>query len=112
MVDKEDLVSLRREFHQYPELGWLEFRTTARIAAELDALDYDLHYGEDVMDTKKRLGVPDEGALESACTRAVELGAPKKYLEPIGQVTGLIAEKKFGDGPTVGIRRYRCTEFL
>ena len=104
MVAKEDLVSLRREFHQYPELGWLEFRTTARIAAKLDALDYDLYYGEDIMDTKKRLGVPDEGAVESARARAVELGAPKKFLESIGQVTGLIAEKKFGDGPTVGIR--------
>ena len=25
------LVKLRREFHRYPEPGWLEYRTTVRI---------------------------------------------------------------------------------
>ena len=28
------LVKLRREFHRYPEPGWLEYRTTVRIIEE------------------------------------------------------------------------------
>ena len=32
---KEELVALRREFHQFAEPGWLEMRTASRIAREL-----------------------------------------------------------------------------
>ena len=31
-------MALRREFHQYPEVSWKEFRTTQRIREELDKL--------------------------------------------------------------------------
>ena len=34
--NREYTVSLRREFHQYPELSWKEFRTAKRIREELD----------------------------------------------------------------------------
>ena len=27
----QDLIDLRRDLHRYPESGWTEFRTTARI---------------------------------------------------------------------------------
>ena len=32
-------MALRREFHQYPEVSWKEFRTTQRIREELDKLN-------------------------------------------------------------------------
>ena len=37
--NREYAVSLRREFHRYPELSWKEFRTTRRIREELDKLN-------------------------------------------------------------------------
>ena len=33
----EKMREWRRDFHRYPERGWAEFRTTAKIAAELRA---------------------------------------------------------------------------
>ena len=32
---EQELIALRREFHRWPESGWTEFRTTARIIEEL-----------------------------------------------------------------------------
>jgi len=37
--NREYTVGLRREFHQYPEVSWKEFRTTQRIREELDKLN-------------------------------------------------------------------------
>ncbi len=37
--NREYTVALRREFHQYPEVSWKEFRTTQRIREELDKLN-------------------------------------------------------------------------
>ena len=37
--NREYTVALRREFHQYPEVSWKEFRTTRRIREELDKLN-------------------------------------------------------------------------
>ena len=37
--NKDYTVALRREFHQYPEVSWKEFRTTQRIREKLDKLN-------------------------------------------------------------------------
>lgn len=37
--NRDYTVALRREFHQYPEVSWKEFRTTQRIREELDKLN-------------------------------------------------------------------------
>ena len=39
LKEQEYLTALRREFHQYPELGLHEFRTAGRIEEELDCFD-------------------------------------------------------------------------
>ncbi len=36
--DHEYLSALRREFHAYPELGFEEHRTSARVAEELEMI--------------------------------------------------------------------------
>ena len=33
-----NVITYRREFHKFPEPGWLEFRTSAKIAAVLKKL--------------------------------------------------------------------------
>lgn len=98
------LVEIRRDLHQHAERGWTEFRTTARVAVELDDLDFDLHLGADALAVDERLGVPDDGAVDRAIERAREEGAPEGYLERTDGVTGLVAVKEFGDGPVLGVR--------
>lgn len=98
------LVDLRRDLHERPEVGWTEFRTTALIAEELDELGYDLALGSEAAPSEDRLGVPDDESLAAAKRRAREEGAPERYLERMGDVTGLFAHQRFGDGPTVGVR--------
>ena len=36
---KPELIALRRDFHQYPELGFKEFRTQKKIITYLNTLD-------------------------------------------------------------------------
>ena len=41
----EQLVAWRRDFHQYPELGFQETRSAARVAEELEELGYEVTAG-------------------------------------------------------------------
>ena len=43
------LTEYRREFHKYPENGWREFRTSARVAEILTGMGYDVAMGPDVI---------------------------------------------------------------
>ena len=38
---EQELIKLRREIHQYPEPGWMEMRTSARIAELLESYGCD-----------------------------------------------------------------------
>jgi aminobenzoyl-glutamate utilization protein A len=98
------LTEIRRDLHQYPEEGWTEFRTTALVAEEMDEHGFDLHLGEDAVDPDERLGVPSEDKLAAALERARDLGAPEEYLDQMDGISGLVAVKQYGDGPTVGVR--------
>lgn len=100
------IVDFRRDLHQYPEAGWKEFRTTALVADELAERDFTLHLGTDAVAEEERLGVPPEDELLTAIERARREGAPERYLDRMDGVTGLVAEKTYGDGigPVVGIR--------
>jgi aminobenzoyl-glutamate utilization protein A len=105
-IEELSLPELRRDLHAHPESGWKEFRTTALVAEELDARGFTLHLGPDAVNVDERLGVPSEDELRRARDRALEEGAPEAYVEEMGLVTGLVAEKTYGDGsgPIVGIR--------
>ena len=37
---EEYLLTWQKDFHEHPELGWCEFRTASRLAAELKCLGY------------------------------------------------------------------------
>jgi len=102
----QTLTELRRDLHARPEAGWKEFRTTALVAEELDELGYEVHLGEAAVAADARLGVPADDEIEAAMERAREEGAPEAYLDRTGGITGLVAERTFGDGtgPAVGVR--------
>lgn len=101
-----DLKEWRREFHQYPEPGWCEFRTTVRIVEELERLDVDeIHIGADALDPDERLGVPAEDVLSEWYEKATSETDRTDVLEQVrGGHTGVVAVVENGDGPTVGLR--------
>ncbi len=56
---KQKLIEDRRDFHQHPELGWMELRTTKKIAERLRELGYEVYLGEEVCDPAFCMGVPE-----------------------------------------------------
>lgn len=74
---EENLIALRREFHRCPEPSWREFRTTARIAEELEKLGLKVNMGRSIHCSEKRFFVPSDEELEACWQRAEqELGRP------------------------------------
>jgi len=100
------LTTWRRDFHQYAESGWVEFRTAAKVAEILDNLGYALAMGRDVVDADSRMGLPDADTLAAEFARAHQQGAPEKWLSAFeGGFTGLVATLNTGrPGPTLAFR--------
>ena len=44
----DEVKSIRRDFHKYPEPGWAEIRTSSLIARKLQELGYQVLTGEKV----------------------------------------------------------------
>ena len=100
------LAELRRDLHRYPEPGWCEFWTTARLVEELRDIGVDeLAIGSDAYDPDDRMAVPNDDVLDSWYERALERGAdPALVAQMDGGNTGCVAVLEQGDGPTVGLR--------
>jgi len=103
---EQELIQLRREFHQYPETAWTEFRTTVRIIEELQKLGHPVRYGQDIHIADSRTGVPSPEQLDSCWHRAAEECNHNPLLNAMrGGFTGCVTEIKGAQpGPTVGIR--------
>jgi aminobenzoyl-glutamate utilization protein A len=102
----DPLVAFRRDLHRHPEPAWCEFYTTSRIVEELERVGMDgIHVGPDVLASDERMAVPDDDTLDEWMSRARADGAREDVLEQLaGGHTGLVAELRMGDGPTVGLR--------
>ncbi|MDZ5783489.1 amidohydrolase [Marinococcus luteus] len=96
----------RRHFHQYPEVGWTEIYTTYVITQELKKLDGTVVYGEELIQSNARQGVPDENVLEKAEIKAEELQVPAEFIQQTkGGYTGaLIQLEGKEEGPHVCYR--------
>ncbi|WJQ84482.1 amidohydrolase [Brevibacillus brevis] len=101
-----DLVSLRRDFHRHPEVGFTEFRTASKVVEILTSLGYEVIYGQEAIDGDSRRGLPSEAVLEAAYERALRDGANPGIVEKMrGGYTAVIGVKKGkGPGPTVAFR--------
>jgi len=104
-----DLIRLRREFHRFPETGWLEMRTSAVIARELKSLGYEVLTGKAVCREGSRVSVPEDAVLR-AHFEAVkkEEGAEgfRGFLteEMAEGYTGAVGILRCGDGPVTALR--------
>ncbi|SFS07873.1 aminobenzoyl-glutamate utilization protein A [Halomicrobium zhouii] len=103
---RDRLVSLRRSFHRYPEPGWREFHTTARLVEEIRAIGVDeLAVGPDAYDPADRMAVLDDEVIEPWFDRARERGTDADLLDQMaGGNTGAVAVVDRGDGPSIGLR--------
>jgi aminobenzoyl-glutamate utilization protein A len=103
---RERLSAFRRDLHRHPEVGWTEYRTTHKIALELEDLGFDLAVGRDALDGDARLGVPDQEILTRHEARARESGVPENWMSMMeGGHTGLVARLDTGrPGPHVALR--------
>jgi len=102
----QELVALRREFHRYPESGWTEFRTTARIIEELEKLGLTVWYGQRIHRKEKMFGLPAPEVLERCVRRAAEEGVRPELLAAMdGGFTGCVTVIEGAlSGSVTGIR--------
>ena len=101
------LILLRREFHRYPEAGWTEFRTTARIIEELEKLGLSVQYGPSIHVKEKMYALPGDETLDACWQRAkTELPSHSERFEAMyGGYTGCLTVIEGSlPGPTIGIR--------
>lgn len=102
---KEYIIALRRDFHKHPEAGWLEFRTTSKIAEILEDNNIEIHLGNSVINPCQVMGYPSEETINENIRRALKQGAKEKYIEAMEGYTGLMAIIDTGkEGPTVALR--------
>lgn len=103
---KSELSEIRRDFHRYPELGWMEMRTSSLIVGKLKEAGCDeVLVGEHVCKKDARMGVPDGELLDAHYELAKGQGADPEYLPFMrGGMTGVIGILHCGEGPTVAMR--------
>lgn len=102
----DKLTAYRRDFHRYPETGWLEMRTSAVIAQRLTALGYEVLTGKQVCREGARMGLPEEAGLREHAEKVLEQGAPAAFLtgEMKQGYTGVAGILRCGAGPVVALR--------
>lgn len=102
----QQLQAWRRDFHQYAESGWFEFRTATLVTEELHQLGYQLQLGKEVVKADARMGLPSEEKLAEQEKRAIEQGALTQWLPHFsGGFTGIVATLDTGrPGPTLAFR--------
>ena len=101
-----ELTNIRRDFHRYPETGWLEMRTSAIIAKHLTELGYEVLTGRDVCLEGARMGLPPRKTIDAHAQRVMEQGVPAEYLTSDMRegFTGVIGILRCGEGPTLAMR--------
>ncbi|UFJ39599.1 amidohydrolase [Brevibacillus humidisoli] len=103
---KKQIIHWRRDFHQYPEAGWTEFRTASVIASVLGELGFSVKLGREVVSAESRMGVPDQESLAKARQRALEEGADPSLVEQMEDgLTGVVGIWDTGrPGPSIAFR--------
>ncbi|WP_058913370.1 amidohydrolase [Entomohabitans teleogrylli] len=103
-IDNQTLVKWRREFHRYPETGWGEFVTTAKLIETLEAMGHRVLTGTQVINPGFVRG-RNPGVVEKARLAAKAQGVSDALLARIGEYTGCAVVFDTGrPGPTVALR--------
>ncbi|AOV07494.1 amidohydrolase [Sporosarcina ureilytica] len=103
---EEQVINWRRNFHRFPEQGFLEMRTASIVASVLDELGFDLQMGKSVMKEEACMGKPNAEITDNHVLWAKQHGAIERFL-PFFQegYTGIVASLHTNrPGPTVAFR--------
>ena len=104
---QEELIALRRDLHRYPELCWLEYRTTTLIARRLEELGLEVVVGSSLHNDDAMLALPPLDVRESQMRRALqEIEIPqalqKQMLAGYTGVMGILRGER--QGPVILLR--------
>jgi len=100
------LATWRREFHRRPELSWLEYRTTARVAEYLERLGFEIRAGRELYSEPPHNWPEPEIREHAWRAAAAELGDDHRWLKRCSDGhSGLVASLDSGrPGPCHGFR--------
>lgn len=108
IMEENNVIKYRREFHKYPETGWREIRTSARIAEILQEIGFEnIKVGKEALDISSIVGAVKltEDEREIEMKRAVDQGADEKWVRKTEGYPGVVAEYETGkDGSVIGFR--------
>lgn len=103
---QSQLIDWRRDFHRFPELGFLEMRTASIVADTLAKLGFDILLGKEVMEPASCMGKPGTDDTRSHLEWARANGAIEKYMphfeDGYTAVVGILDSHI--PGPTVAYR--------
>lgn len=101
-----EVIACRRELHRWPEPGFTEFFTAAKVISELRTLGYSSKWGAEASDLDAVLGLPSAEELESAARSAVARGADPELVAELGNGGTSVVSELTGRwaGPTTALR--------
>jgi aminobenzoyl-glutamate utilization protein A len=101
----EKVSELRRDFHQFTESGWVEYRTAAKVATLLTEWGYTVYAGPAACRSDSRMGVPDAQTLSSHERHALAEGADPHWVKGMGGHTAVIGVmRSLVPGPVAAFR--------
>jgi aminobenzoyl-glutamate utilization protein A len=117
----QEIIELRRDLHKYPEYGWCEYRTTAKLAGLLSRTGYEIFFLSDLPDINWEIINQTVTGGEEEKRRAVEEGADPEITEKL-KIPGFIARLRTGrkgisrglrcDMDAVGVEESSSTDHL
>ncbi|PWC12294.1 amidohydrolase [Brenneria roseae subsp. americana] len=103
-ITLQQLIDWRREFHQFPEEGWSEFVTTAKIITRLRAMGYRVQAGKKNINEQFIRGRNDN-VVEKGLAAAYAQNIDPTLLAEMDGLTGCVALLDSGrPGPTIALR--------
>lgn len=103
-INLEQLIAWRREFHEFPEIGWSEFMTTAKLITKLREMGYDVFAGTKVINPDFAHG-RKQAVVDKGLAFAKTQGVSDALLAEMETYTGCVAVLDTGrPGPTVALR--------
>ena len=102
---EQNLITLRRDFHKYPEAAWTEFRTSSIVAGRLEKLGYELTVGQDTVELSSVMGRPPQSEIDAHIERAKNQGGDAAWIDRLRGYPGVVGVLKTGrPGPVISLR--------
>ena len=85
----DEMVRFRRTFHQKPEAGWTEFRTTSIIVDRLAELGFEVLKGKQIINPDYVMG-RYASEVQLGIKRALDAGVSQEKIDSLEGYTGAV----------------------